>query len=244
MSVYLATFVWIGYVSSTIYVALFAAAVSATAVTNLVFDRGRWPIGIFVSPLLALRDFVLGAAIGAVCIVVADFFVFSTASVDRMTGHGFPWRELLVVFIPAAVQEELVFRGYLFQKARAANRPLAIGGSAVVFAWLHTLNGAITAIAIVNLAIAGVLLALAYELFERLWLPIGLHLAWNVISGPILGWDVSGYSSKTSVFGTTEHGPSWLTGGRYGLEGSVWVGIVELAAVAALLWSRKHRRLV
>ena len=29
--------------------------------------------------------------------------------------------------------------------------------------------------------------------------------------------------------------------GSFGIEGSVWAGLVELAGVAALLWARKRR---
>ena len=53
-----------------------------------------------------------------------------------------------------------------------------------------------------NLILAGVLLALAYERYERLWFPIGIHIAWNVASGPILGYDVSGYVPSQTVLRT------------------------------------------
>ena len=45
--------------------------------------------------------------------------------------------------------------------------------------------------AILNLILAGILLALAYERFERLWFPIGIHFLWNILSGPILGYGVN-----------------------------------------------------
>ena len=154
---------------------------------------------------------------------------------------GFPWRELFIVYIPASLHEELLFRGYLFQKIRAWNRRFAIASSAIVFGALHTINGGITPIALVNLVIAGVLLALAYELFGRLWLPIGIHVAWNILTGPILGYSVSGYSSEKTLLAMAGSGPNWLTGGSFGIEGSVWIGLVELAGVAALLWARKRR---
>src|SRR5207248_6674658 len=83
--------------------------------------------------------------------------------------------------------------------------------------------------------------ALAYEWFERLWFPIGVHLVWNLASGPILGYGVSGYASATTLFVTSGSGRSWLTGGAFGLEGSIWIAMVELIGVAALLWRRKPR---
>jgi len=237
VSAYLATFLFLGYVTQLVYVALLVAASIATAFTNLVLDRGRWRIGVFVAPRLALRDFASGASLAMFCVFVADVLI----APQHAVGGGFPWRELWIVYVPAAIQEELVFRGIVFQKARAWNRTIAIAMSALVFAALHTMNGDITPIAILNLFIAGILLALTYEAYERLWLPIAFHLAWNVVSGPILGYGVSGYTSESTVFITRLHGPIWRSGGEFGLEGSLCATIVELAAVAMLLWLRKRR---
>jgi membrane protease YdiL (CAAX protease family) len=240
-SVYLATFLFIGMLTRLAYVAALVAASAATAFTNLVIDKGRWRIGLFVRPVLAAREFLLGASLAVCCIGVTDVLIVSTTALQHVKGAGFPWRELFIVYIPASVHEELLFRGYLFQKLRAWNRRFAIASSAIVFGALHTINGGITPVALVNLIIAGVLLALAYELFERLWLPIGIHVAWNLLAGPILGYSVSGYNSGKTLLVTVGSGPSWLTGGSFGIEGSVWIGLVELAGVAALLWARKRR---
>jgi len=215
---------------------LIAASV-ATAFTNLVLDRGRWRIGVFVAPRLALRDFAYGALLAALCVCVADVLIAPRHAVDG----GFPWSELWIVYVPAAIQEELVFRAIVFQKARMWNRTIAIAMSALVFASLHTMNGGITPIAILNLFIAGIFLALAYEVGERLWLPIAFHLTWNVVSGPILGYGVSGYATKSTLFVTKRYGYGWLTGGAFGLEGSICATLVELAAVSVLLWCRKRR---
>ena len=237
MSVYLATFLFLGYATGLVYVSLFIAACTATVFTNLVMDRGTWPIGLLVSPRFALPEFVAGAAIGVACIVAIDALIH----LPHMAGSGFPTRELFIVYIPAALHEELVFRGYLFQKTRAWNREVAIAASGLVFGGLHLMNGGVTAVAVANIVIGGVMLALAYELYERLWLPIGLHLAWNVTSGPILGYGVSGFATESTVFVTVPRGPEWLSGGRFGIEGSVWATLVELIVVALLLWRQKRR---
>ena len=60
-----------------------------------------------------------------------------------------------------ALYEEIVFRGYMFQRIRAWNRPTAIGATAILFSALHAGNGGVTAIALVNLTLAGVLLIAA-----------------------------------------------------------------------------------
>jgi CAAX protease family protein len=241
VSVYLATFLTIGYATHLAYVAAIVGAAAATAFTNLVIDRGRWRIGLFVPLRFAIRELALGALFAAVLIGLSDLLVLATTSLRHTRGSGFPWPELLVVYIPAAVHEELVFRGYLFQKMRAWNRRFAVVFSAIVFGTLHTINQGVTPIAVINIIVAGVLLALGYELFERLWFPIGLHLAWNLATGPILGYSVSGFTGESTLLVTAGKGPPWLTGGAFGLEGSLWIGVVELAAVAALLSVRRRK---
>ena len=100
-----------------------------------------------------------------------------------------------------------------------------------------------TPIAIANLLLAGVLLALAYERTRHLWLPIGIHLGWNVVSGPILGYDVSGYVAGATVLTAHAAGPVWITGGAFGIEGSVWMVVIETLAIVWLFRSNAECRM-
>ena len=239
VSVYVAIFLSLSYVGMAIglpyvqWAALLAAA-GATAFTVRVMEGGRWPLGLFVRPSIAAIDFLAGAGLAAGLIAMADLLIELTSGLRHILGTGLPAVELIAVFIPAAVHEELVFRGYVFQKMRSWSRVGAIAISSVVFAAFHAGNKGITAVAIVNLVLAGVLLALAYERFMRLWFPIGIHLAWNVISGPLLGYGVSGYASEATVFRAAGEGLWWITGGAFGIEGSAWMALVELGGIFLL----------
>jgi len=70
---------------------------------------------------------------------------------------------------------------------------------------------------------------------------IGLHIAWNVMEGPVFGYTVSGMGSGQGWFSTLIGGPAWLTGGVYGLETSL-VPVV-FATVAVLVVMRQVVRL-
>jgi membrane protease YdiL (CAAX protease family) len=207
----------------------------ATAASIAILDRGGWPLGLFVPPRLAVPEFLFGSAFGAVLVGTCAVLVVLTTDVRHESGAGFPWREVLLVYIPAAVHEELLFRGYPFQKLHRWHRRFAIVFVALVFAALHMGNAAVSWLGLTNIFLGGILLGLAYERYGRLWFPIGLHLAWNVMSGPILGHEVSGYDSMATVFVERGHGPGWLTGGEFGIEGSVWMTVIEIAGVV-LLW--------
>ena len=240
VSLYLATFFVAGYVAAAAgayfgqWVSLLSVC-AATIGTIGILEHGRWPLGVFVPPALAAGELLFGCGAAVLLIGAADGLVMLTTRLRHVAGNGFPWLELVAVFLPAVFHEELLFRGYLFQKLWRTHRLGAVLFSSVVFAALHAGNNAVSLLALVNLFFAGILLALAYARYERLWFPIGIHLGWNLLSGPILGYNVSGYVSSATVLRTVGRGSPWLTGGMFGIEGSVWIVVVELAGIAMLL---------
>ncbi|HET7433583.1 MAG TPA: CPBP family intramembrane glutamic endopeptidase [Thermoanaerobaculia bacterium] len=236
MSFYVATLLTLAWLRlpNPQVIALTAVCV-ATLLTVMIWERGRWSLGLFVPPQLALRELAFGLAAGAAVIGACAALIVATTSLRHAPGRGFPWLELFTVFIPAALHEELVFRGYVFQKLWRWRRGFALLFVAFIFAALHMNNTAVTMLGIGNVFLGGVLLGVAYERYERLWFPIGLHLAWNLMSGPILGHEVSGYVSDATLFVTRGEGAAWLTGGDFGIEGSVWMTFVEIVAIAALV---------
>jgi membrane protease YdiL (CAAX protease family) len=244
VALYLATFFIVRFASEAIgaffnqWVALFSVCV-ATFGTIAIFEHGSWDLGIFVPTRFATREFLLGCGAAILLIGAADGLVLLTTRLHHVAGNGFPWIELIAVYLPAVFHEELLFRGYPFQKIWKSHRVAAILFSSFVFAALHAGNNAFSMLAMANLFFAGILLALAYARYERLWFPIGIHLAWNLLSGPILGYNVSGYESSETVLRTVGRGSPWLTGGYFGIEGSVWIVIVELAGIVLLLRRRR-----
>jgi len=84
-------------------------------------------------------------------------------------------------------------------------------------------------ISTLNTALVGVLLAICYLRTRALWLPLGIHFAWNFVQGYVLGFPVSGIALQHSIFQAKIIGPAYLTGGAYGPEGS----ILSLGVIAA-----------
>ena len=243
-SIYLATFLACAWLTAPLFFQWdgLIAVVMASAATILISEKGRWRIGLAAPPLTAIRELLLGAAFAVVLVGVGDILIMASTNLRHAAGSGFPRLELLLVYLPAVFHEELLFRGYPYQKVRSFNRSGAIIFTASVFASAHGRNAGASLLAVVNLVLAGVMLALAYEVYQRLWLPIGIHLVWNLLSGPILGYDVSGYVPGRSVLTVGGGGPDWLTGGRFGIEGSAWMVIVEVGGIVLLAASRRRTR--
>lgn len=207
----------------------------ATALTVAIWERGQWPIGLRVAPRLALPEMLRGLAWGFLLITGCAALVVVSTSTRHQPGNGFPWLELIAVFLPAVLHEELLFRGYPFQKLLHWNRTFAILVVSLIFAGLHAGNSSVTSIGLVNIFLGGILLSLAYVRYGRLWFPIGIHLAWNLTTGPILGHEVSGYESMRTVLIEAGSGPDLLTGGEFGIEGSVLMTLAELVAIALMI---------
>jgi membrane protease YdiL (CAAX protease family) len=215
------------------------AVTVATLVTVHIIEPDGWSIGFVVPPTRAIRELLFGIAFAVLLIGACDLVLMLVAHAHHTRRDGLPWLELATVFVPAAFHEELAFRGYLFQKLRSVNRGAGFAFSSFVFALLHLRNPDVTPVALANITLAGLMLALAYERYERLWFPIGIHLSWNILSGPVLGYPVSGYVSQSTVFTSTARGADWITGGAFGIEGSVFIAAVEIAAIA---WLGYHPR--
>lgn len=138
----------------------------------------------------------------------------------------------LVVLLPAAAGEELVFRGYPFQRLiEACGAWPATFLCAALFGVLHLRNPSPTALSTLNTSLMGVVLALAYFKSRGLWLPIGLHFAWNYALGFLYSLPVSGLRLEGSLWQVEVAGPRWLTGGAYGPEGSLVSTVIALTAI-------------
>ncbi|MCL5103216.1 MAG: CPBP family intramembrane metalloprotease [Armatimonadetes bacterium] len=141
--------------------------------------------------------------------------------------------EGLTAFFTAAVFEELIFRGYVFYELqRAFGGPAAIVSSSIIFSSAHYIKHQRTpAIFTLNAFLFGILAAICRYQTGTLWLPIGLHFGWNVVSGPIYGLPYSGRSYDHGVVSSDVSGPVWLTGGPYSLDAGV-LGTVALIVAA------------
>jgi membrane protease YdiL (CAAX protease family) len=236
VSVYLAIFVASGFLLRQY--AQWAALLSVTVATVLViivWEQRRFNIGFIVPVRVAIREGLAGAAFAILLILACDVLVLLFSNLRQSRAAGFSVRDLIAVFIPAALHEELAFRGYVYQKLREWSRGVAITISSIVFALLHGGNNGASVLAIVNIVVAGVMLALAYERYRRLWFPIGIHFAWNLLSGPILGFPVSGFVARSTLFRVTGSGPALVTGGSFGIEASVCMTVLEILGIIWLL---------
>ncbi|MCX7908689.1 MAG: CPBP family intramembrane metalloprotease [Ignavibacteria bacterium] len=132
-----------------------------------------------------------------------------------------------------ATSEELLFRGVLFQKLIDKKGEIfAVFISSIVFAIAHIWNPNLTILALLNIFLAGVLLAICYIKTSLLWLPIGFHFGWNFWQKLVLDSPVSGLRWGTPLVQTkiTELNEI-VFGGTFGIEGGLVTTILLLFAI-------------
>jgi hypothetical protein len=147
----------------------------------------------------------------------------------------------LAVMIFIGVVEEVIGRGIIFRitEESLGSWP-AIAISALVFGLAHIPGEGAGMMAISNTVVAGAFFAAAYVLTRRLWLCIGIHVAWNYTMGSIFSIAVSGNESTGWLLGRLT-GPEWLTGGSYGLEASILTLVSLLIVGGWFLWLARQR---
>jgi hypothetical protein len=177
----------------------------------------------------------------------AGFLVFSLAvaiaavlGVYRITGEGDASDLLPALLGPtifAAISEELVFRGILFRWIEEFGGSwMALLLTSAFFGAAHLANPNASPIAAIGIAFeAGVMLGAAYMLTRSLWLPMGLHAAWNFTQGEIYDIPVSGTKVHGFVVAKLSGDPL-LTGNGFGLEASVIAIAVASVFGLWLLW--------
>jgi uncharacterized protein len=147
---------------------------------------------------------------------------------------------ILLVLAPAALAEEIIFRGVpLVLLSRAFGRPAALLLLSVGFALAHVTNPDVTVRALGNITLAGILLSLAFYSPGGMWTAFGAHLGWNMTLAA-LGAPVSGLPFEIPYVDYSMGGPAWLTGGGFGPEGGLLSTVALTSAIVlAVQWIRK-----
>jgi membrane protease YdiL (CAAX protease family) len=178
-------------------------------------------------------------------------FALTIAIIAMFGGyHVLGWGSLggavttLGVMCSAAVTEELIFRGALFRILEEKTGTWgALAASGLVFGGLHLLNANATIWGALAIAIeAGLLFGAIFAATRSLWLPIGLHLGWNLAEGGIFGTTVSGTAGgRESLLQAAISGPPALTGGEFGPEASVIAIMLCIVPTVLFLMAAKRR---
>lgn len=203
---------------------------------GLVRPARGWTTGILPGFLFGIAPITLAAA--GLC-AIGGF---------RFEGFALPVQALYMApaLVFLAFHEEILIRGYLLQNLFDIRRGVfGILFTSLLFWLMHGFNDGAWSSPVVsfNLFGAGVLLALAYQLSGNIWFPTAVHYGWNLAQGVIFSIPVSGMPLEGIVNLERNNAYSHLlTGGEFGLEGSVVISALELLMILLLVFALRSKQ--
>lgn len=225
---------------------LLGAVVLAHAITFRLVDPDGWRSVRLDRSAVRLRPILAAAALGAGAVALATVPLLAVGwlrIVPGPAGSSIGTGVTILPFLaPAALWEEMVFRGYGFAVlAEWWGIPAALGITSLAFGLVHLENagatvGSVSVVVLAGLFLGGVLVAM-----RSLWAAFTAHLAWNWTLAGVLHSVVSGVPFATPDYRVVDAGPDWATGGVWGPEGGLPAAL-SLLAVTIYLYARRTRR--
>ncbi|MGW4085903.1 CPBP family intramembrane glutamic endopeptidase [Streptomyces sp. NPDC004822] len=173
----------------------------------------------------AARAVFWGLVLGTLmflCVIGNIYFLgdYEVHGIDSVSGAV----GLIGFMAAAASTEEIIFRGLLFRLLeRGTGTYVALVLSGLVFGGMHLLNDDATVAGALAIAVeAGAMLAAGYAATRNLWLPMGVHFAWNFMESGVFSTQVSGNGETHGLLDSTLSGNHLITGGEFGPEASIY----------------------
>ena len=189
------------------------------------FGKRFWqgiPLGLAVlSILMALIGMFHGFSLGGFAITGSEAFKYGV-----LYGVG---------FILVGIFEEFSFRGYMQSTLSSGIGfwPAAIV-LAIVFGAVHLGNPGEAIYGGLMAGSFGLVAAFSLHRTGNIWLAIGMHASWDWGETYLYSVPDSGLLAQGHLLNSSFHGPTWLTGGSVGPEGSAFVFLVLLIWALAI----------
>lgn len=207
-------------------------SILAFSVIYLLEKRSPKDFGI-IFHTKTMKHLIIGLFLGAVSIILIAcvLFKFGEAKLE------FSWNQpifsvnilyILLLFIVVGIDEELLIRGYMIHTLGRYNKAYIVYLiPALIFGALHLLNPHVNIVGFANIIIIGILFTYMTLKTGNIMMAIGFHITWNFFQGGIFGFNVSGTTTE-AIYPVIVLRDNLLTGGDFGLEGSLLTTLVAL----------------
>lgn len=200
----------------------------AFAVTQWRRDKTPFWAGLGLHwDITSIADLAAGIVIASLAMITV-FGVEWATGVMKVQGFHSPnaaWFLWLPLLAFLAFGEEIAYRSLMLNGLLVLlKRPwIALVIMATFFGLAHTGNPNATVLSVLGNALGGLVYGVAFLGRRRIWMPLGLHFAWNFVQSPILGFPILG--RQIGLIQTDPVGSVILNGGDYGPE----AGLVGMA---------------
>jgi len=245
------------YISQPILYKLFNTKMAADSIKNCIsfaallisyyffskYYEHRKPIEISTQNLL--REMVGGFSLGFLAITLSIFILFALGyykiiaiSIEKYSLN------LFTLLLTAAFVEDLLIRGLIirvFENWLGTYIAIIV---AMLFETLHVFNPNSTLFSTVMDLCWGFTLAMLYIYTKRIWLPFFFHVGWN-FAQPFYGSNLTGIDDMGTIIRSKFSGPVIFTGGKVGIEASLFTVIILLGTGITLFYlARKEGKFI
>lgn len=223
---------------SNIYLYVFGLALFAGQIfmNAARVGGGQFTFG-FALTRFAVRHSAMGAGVAAgQMTMIYGVVLLQGAHISVVDVHATATLSVTAFIFAAALLEELIFRGLLYEPTaeRFGEATTAVAIS-LLFGVAHMGNANASVAGIVNVVLAGLLLAAMRIATRTLWMPLSFHVVWNWLNGVGLGLPVSGQDFGGEILKTIPAGNSLLTGGAFGVEEGLLTTVLLIGAIPVVL---------
>ena len=220
----------------------FALVYGAALVMSRVERRSAGAYGLPLSEALGSK-FWLGFLFGLleVSLLIGLIAAFGGYSFGSLALHGseiVQWGLFhLLLFFFVGLFEEFLFRGYMqYTLADGIGFwPAAILLS-VLFGGLHLGNPGEGLVGAAGVVVVAIFFCFTLKRTGNLWYAVGLHASFDWGETYLFSVPNSGTTMQGSLSHSVLHGPTWLTGGTVGPEGSVFCFLTMALQFLMVMW--------
>ncbi len=225
------------------------ASLLAAVIPSLVLARVEqrpWSAYGLPARLAVGRLFWIGSLWGFASITLLIFALsgFHAFSFGHVVLHGLRiWKFAVfwaIFFLLVGLFEEFLLRGYSqFTLARGVGFWPAALGLSCAFGLIHLKNDQEHWPGVLAAAFIGLFFCLTLRRTGNLWFAVGFHATWDWGETFFYSVPDSGMISPGHLLSSTLRGPTWLSGGSVGPEGSVLCFVV--IGLAWILFAKLYR---
>ena len=169
-----------------------------------------------------------GIALGFTAITLAVFILYLLGCYRiisiSMANYSL---KLFTLLLTAALVEDLLIRGLAIRVLENWLGTYITLVIAMLIETLHMFNPNANLFSAVFDLSWGFTMAILYVYSKRIWLPFFFHVGWN-FAQPFYGSNLTGLDDMGTIIQSKFQGPELLTGGKVGIEGSIFTIIILL----------------
>jgi membrane protease YdiL (CAAX protease family) len=215
-----------------------ASFLSAFLAAWIMAQLERRPLGVYGLPARGAfgRQFWLGCLFGCceILLLVGLIAAFGGYSFGSLAEHGSQIAKWALFwgafFLTVGFSEEFLFRGYtLYTLADGIGFWPAAVLLSICFGAVHLNNSGEGWVGVFGVFFVGLFWSFTLKRTGSLWFALGMHASFDFGETFLFSVPDSGAIFPGHLSNATLHGPTWLTGGAPGPEGSVFDFLILLA---------------